>query len=153
MDFTTPEMKAARHEARLLLLNAVGAGYLLAGVAGAHLAGAKDAASTLNWILVGIGCYCLVMAVASGRTLQRMLAPIPGGPSASQIFLLGALSFLCGSILGGALAWVRAAGFGLAAYFENPIPARVAFFLVLIAAGWLISTALRPLLLNRRLLR
>ncbi len=126
---------------------------MLVNVAGEKLAGLKDAMSTSNWILVGLGCFCLAASVMGGHTLLRTFASIHRRLAKSHIIVVGALAFLCGSTLGGALAWLRAQGFQLATQFENPAPARVSLFLLLIAAGWLISTALVPLLLNRRSLQ
>jgi hypothetical protein len=150
MDVTTPEMKPAWREGRLLLINGGGAGYFLADVLGDHLAGAKDDGSTLNLILLGIGCYCLLMSVLGGRSLRLTAASTHRHLAASHIRVVGALAFLCGAALGGALAWLQANGFELAKYFEDTLPARAAFFLLLLAAGWLVTMALLPLLLNRR---
>jgi len=152
IEFNTSELRAVRREARLLLINATGAGYMLVNVGVEKLAGLRDAMSTSNWILVGLGCFCLAVSVMGGHTLLRV-ASIYRHLAKSRVIVVGALAFVCGSTLGGALAWLRAQGFQLAMQFENPTPARVLLFLLLIAAGWLISTALMPLLLNRRSLQ
>jgi hypothetical protein len=153
VDFTTSEMKAVWRDARWLLINAASAGFMLVKVAGDQLAGTKEAMPMWDWILLGIGCYCLVASVLGGRNLLRVVASIHRHLARSQVFAVSALAFLCGSAFGGALAGLRATGFQLATQFENAVPARVSFFLALVAAGWLISTALVPLLLNRRSLQ
>jgi hypothetical protein len=151
IDFSTSEMRAAWRDARWLLINAEFAGFGLFKVAGDSLAEADAPMSMSSWILLGLACFSLVASVASGLSLLRMDANKHLGKS--RVFIFSALAFLCGSTLGGALAWLRASGFQLDRLFENPVPARVVFFLLLIAAGWLISTALVPLLLNRRSLQ
>jgi hypothetical protein len=153
LDFSTSEMKAAWSEARMLLINAGGAGYMLASAAGDRFAGVRDPMSTLNWILVALGCFCLAMSALGGYKLLRIVASIHRHLAKSHIVVVGVLAFLFGSALASALTWLRVHGIQLATLIENPVPARVTFVLLLIAAGWLISTALVPLLLNRRSLR
>jgi hypothetical protein len=153
IDFSTSEMRAARREARWLLIDAAYAGFMLVKFAGDNLAGAKDAMSTSNWILVGTGCCAVVASAACGRRVVRILASIHRHLARSQVFIVSALACLCGSILGGALAWLRAGGFRLDTQFGNPAMASGAFYLFFIAAGWLISAALLPMLLNRRSLQ
>jgi uncharacterized protein YwqG len=150
IDFSTPEMKAAWREAQWLVINAEFAGFGLVWVAGDNLAGAKDAMSWLNWILVGAACFSLIGSVARGLSLLGIVASIHRHLAGSLVFIVSAIAFFCGSTLGGAMAWLRANGFQLATQFENITVARGLYILLLIAIGWLTSTALVPLLLNRR---
>lgn len=153
IEFSTSEMKAAWREARWLVINAEFAGFVLVSVAGDYLAGAKNPLSWLNWILVGCACWCLVGSVGRGFNLLHIVASIHRHLAGSLVFIVCALAFLCGSALGGAVAWLHASGFRLATHFAHVAIARGLYFLLQIAALWLISLALVSLLLNRRSLQ
>jgi hypothetical protein len=137
----------------MLLINAVGSGYCLLSGVGDRLSGAKASLSALDWILVGIGCFCVVATAGGGWTLFRTVASIHRYLAVSRIALVSVLAFVCGAALAGAAIWLRASEFKLSAQFENPNVGRVLFFLIFLSVGWLISMALAPLLLNRRSLQ
>jgi hypothetical protein len=150
LDFSTPEMKSAWREAQMLLANAAGSGYLLLYVAGTHLPGSKESLSATDWILAGMGCFCLAMTMTGGRTLFLKVASIHRYLAISRIASVALLALLCGAAFAGALLWLRASGFRLSEKLGNPTLAQVVFVLIIIAIGRLISTALTPVLLNRR---
>ncbi len=150
LDFSTPEMKSAWREARMLLANAAGSGYLLLYVALDHLPGGKASLSTVDWVLAGMGCFCLAMSMAGGRTLFLKIASIHRYLAISRIASVALLALLCGAAVAGAVIWLRASGFRLSEKLGNPTLAQVLFVLIIVVVGWLISTALTPVLLNRR---
>jgi hypothetical protein len=149
LDLATPEMKSAWREAQMLLANAAGSGYLLFYVALDHLPGGKDLSAT-DWILAGLGCFCLAMTMTGGRTLFLKVASIHRYLAVSRIASVALLALLSGAAFAGAVLWLRASGFRLSEKLGNPTLAQVLFVLIIVAAGWLISTALTPVLLNRR---
>jgi hypothetical protein len=153
IDFKTAEMKAARREALGLVLNTTASGCFLVEVASENLAGAPGALSTLNLILVGASCFCLVASVFHGRSVLQVVASIHQHLATSRVLIVGGVAFLCGSISGGATAWLRTSGFRLSAHFDNPASGKALYFLFVLAAILLIASALVPFLLNRRSLR
>jgi hypothetical protein len=153
LDFSTPEMKSAWREAQMLLANAAGSGYLLFYVAGSHLPGSKDPLSATDWILAGLGCFCLAMSMTGGRNLFLKIASIHRYLAISRIASVALLALLCGAAVAGVLLWLRASGFHLFAKLDNPTLARVLGMLIIAAVGLLISMALTPVLLNRRSLQ